>query len=223
MDYCENCKASIKGDWEICPLCQTSMKQENSEDKKIGTSFLNDPLLFNRDQAKQTFFRVSLLLILLYFIVQIFYPFKFFGLEYILFGLFITWTLGIIFVRKRRNLAKVITYYLLLISLATIYFDYLFGWRGWSITFVVPIISMSALLAIFIAMQVINLKVQDYVLYLQLAALFGLIPLLFLIMNWVGHPLPSLLSVILSIIMFIGVLIRYRKLLIRELQKRMHI
>ncbi|HZK47858.1 MAG TPA: DUF6320 domain-containing protein [Atopostipes sp.] len=223
MDYCENCKASIKGDWEICPLCQTSMKQENSEDKKTGTSFLNDPLLFNRDQAKQTFFRVSLLLILLYFIAQIFYPFKFFGLEYILFGLFITWTLGIIFVRKRRNLAKVITYYLLLISLATIYFDYLFGWRGWSITFVVPIISMSALLAIFIAMQVINLKVQDYVLYLQLAALFGLIPLLFLIMNWVGHPLPSLLSVILSIIMFIGVLIRYRKLLIRELQKRMHI
>ena len=223
MDYCENCKASIKGDWEICPLCQTSMKKENSEDKKTGTSFLNDPLLFNRDQAKQTFFRVSLLLILLYFIAQIFYPFKFFGLEYILFGLFITWTLGIIFVRKRRNLAKVITYYLLLISLATIYFDYLFGWRGWSITFVVPIISMSALLAIFIAMQVINLKVQDYVLYLQLAALFGLIPLLFLIMNWVGHPLPSLLSVILSIIMFIGVLIRYRKLLIRELQKRMHI
>lgn len=223
MDYCENCKASIKGDWEICPLCQTSMKQENSEDKKTGTSFLNDPLLFNRDQAKQTFFRVSLLLILLYFIAQIFYPFKFFGLEYILFGLFITWTLGIIFVRKRRNLAKVITYYLLLISFATIYFDYLFGWRGWSITFVVPIISMSALLAIFIAMQVINLKVQDYVLYLQLAALFGLIPLLFLIMNWVGHPLPSLLSVILSIIMFIGVLIRYRKLLIRELQKRMHI
>lgn len=223
MDYCENCKASIKGDWEICPLCQTSMKQENSEYKKTGTSFLNDPLLFNRDQAKQTFFRVSLLLILLYFIAQIFYPFKFFGLEYILFGLFITWTLGIIFVRKRRNLAKVITYYLLLISLATIYFDYLFGWRGWSITFVVPIISMSALLAIFIAMQVINLKVQDYVLYLQLAALFGLIPLLFLIMNWVGHPLPSLLSVILSIIMFIGVLIRYRKLLIRELQKRMHI
>ena len=223
MDYCENCKASIKGDWEICPLCQTSMKQENSEDKKSGSSFLNDPLLFNRDQAKQTFFRVSLLLILLYFIAQIFYPFKFFGLEYILFGLFITWTLGIIFVRKRRNLAKVITYYLLLISLATIYFDYLFGWRGWSITFVVPIISMSALLAIFIAMQVINLKVQDYVLYLQLAALFGLIPLLFLIMNWVGHPLPSLLSVILSIIMFIGVLIRYRKLLIRELQKRMHI
>lgn len=223
MDYCENCKASIKGDWEICPLCQTSMKQENSEDKKTGTSFLNDPLLFNRDQAKQTFFRVSLLLILLYFIAQIFYPFKFFGLEYILFGLFITWTLGIIFVRKRRNLAKVITYYLLLISLATIYFDYLFGWRGWSITFVVPIISMSALLAIFIAMQVINLKVQDYVLYLQLAALFGLIPLLFLIMNWVGHPLPSLLSVILSIIMFIGVLIRYRKLLIRELQKRIHI
>lgn len=223
MDYCENCKVSIKGDWEICPLCQTSMKQENSEDKNTGTSFLNDPLLFNRDQAKQTFFRVSLLLILLYFIAQIFYPFKFFGLEYILFGLFITWTLGIIFVRKRRNLAKVITYYLLLISLATIYFDYLFGWRGWSITFVVPIISMSALLAIFIAMQVINLKVQDYVLYLQLAALFGLIPLLFLIMNWVGHPLPSLLSVILSIIMFIGVLIRYRKLLIRELQKRMHI
>lgn len=223
MHYCENCKVSVKGEWKDCPLCDKPLNLEVAKELEKPSSFMDAPLRFNREEAKKSFVRISIILIVLYFIVQIFYPFQFFGLEYVLFGLFITWTMSVIFIRKRKNLAKAIVYYLLLISIVTVYFDYLFGWRGWSITFVIPIISLGALLAIFIAMQVIDLKVKDYVLYLQLVALFGIIPLIFLIMNWVGHPLPSLLSVILSVIIFVGVLINYRSLLLRELQKRMHL
>ena len=223
MHYCENCQTTIKGEWASCPLCTLPLNSANESDKRKESSFLNVPLRYNREKAKQVFFRVSLVVVALYFIITFFYPFQFFGLEYVLFGLLITWATIVIFIRKRNNFAKVIVYFLILISLASIYFDYVNGWRGWSITFVLPILSMASLLSIFIGMQFIDLKVHDYVLYLQLVAIYGIVPLIFLIMGWVGHPLASILSVILSLIMFIGVLINYRSLLINELQKRMHI
>ena len=223
MSICPDCKASIIGDWEECPLCASQLILEEEEEKKTSSSFLQLPLKFNRQKAIQSFIRLSLILVLLYFIVHFFWGFQFFGLEYVLFGLFITWTLVVIMLRKRQNIAKAIMYILFFISVVTIYFDYLNGWLSWSLTFVIPILSISALLAMSISIQVANLKVEDYVLYLQLAATVGLVPLVFLIMDWVGHPLPSIISVVFSLIVFVVVLLRYRMMLIRELQKRMHI
>lgn len=223
MKTCPHCQTAVKGEWETCPLCNTSLAIEAKEEKNSPSSFLQLPLKYNRQKAIQVFIRISLLLVLLYFIVQYFWGFQFFGLEYVLFGLLITWTLIVIMVRKSRNIAKAIIYMLFFISLVSMYFDYLNGWLSWSLTFVIPILSISALLAMSISIQVVNLKAEDYVLYLQLAATVGLVPLLFLIMGWVGHPLPSIISVVFSLLVFVVVLLRYRTMLIQELQKRMHI
>lgn len=222
MTQCENCHVSVKGDWETCPLCDEPLK-DKEDLEAASSSFLGLPLNFNRQKAYQIFFRLSLCAVLLYFAINYFWTFQFFGLEYVIFGLLITWTLIVIFIRKRRNITKAIIYTLFFISLASVYLDYINGWIGWSLTFVIPIVSISSLLAMFISIQVVHLKIEDYILYLQLASLFGLIPLAFLIMGWVGHPLPSILSVILSLVLFVGILLRYRTLVIEELQKRMHI
>lgn len=222
MKTCPRCQASVKGEWAKCPLCKTTLMTDSAEEIK-ASSFLQVPLTFNRQKAMRVFFRLSLILVMLYFIVHYFWAFQFFGFEYVLFGLLITWTLIVILIQKRRNIAKAILYILFFTSLVSIYFDYLNGWLSWSLTFVIPILSISSLLAMSISIQVANLKPEDYVLYLQLAALVGIVPLLFLIMGWVGHPLPSILSVVLSLVMFVSVLLRYRVMMVRELQKRMHI
>jgi len=222
MRYCPHCKVSVKGEWSSCPLCHNTLIIDETQ-KEQTSSFSNVPLQFNREKAIRAFLRLSLVIVLLYFIAQYFWTFQFFGLEYVVLGLMITWTNIVFLVRKRRNIAKAINYMLFFISLASIYIDYLRGWEGWSITFVVPILSISALIAMFISIRVVDLRVGDYVLYLQLAAIVGIAPLLFLIMDWVEHPLPSIISVVFSFIMFVSVLIRYRRRLIQELQKRMHI
>ncbi len=222
MKYCENCKVNIKGDWSYCPLCTTTTPKDEEEAQEVS-SFLNIPLRYNRQKALNSFFRMSLMVVVLFFIIQLIRPFHFFGLQYVLFGLFVTWTIIVILIQKHHNFAKATVYLLFIISLASLYLDYTNGWTGWSITFSIPIMSISSLLAIFIGIQSIDLKISDYILYLQLVALFGVIPLLFLIMDWVRHPLPSLLSVILSVLMFIGVFLNYRSLVIREFQKRMHL
>ncbi len=222
MNMCPNCKAKIKGDWQQCPLCHSELWDLNMEEPQRSV-FLAFPLTFNRQQALKILFRVSLLFILIYFIVQIFWPFQFFGLEYVIFGLFITWTLLVIFVRKRQNMAKTILYFLLVISLVSVYFDYANGWLGWSLTFVIPILSIAFLLAMFIYTQVASPEISDYILYLQLTALLGLVPLLFLLMGWVELALPSVLSVLFSLFVFVLLVLKYRQLLLRELQKRMHL
>lgn len=222
MRYCPHCKVTVRGEWSSCPLCNNTLIIDETQ-KEQTSSFLKVSLQFNREKAIRAFFRLSLVIVLLYFIAQYFWTFQFFGLEYVVLGLMITWTNIVFLVRKRRNIAKAINYMLFFISLVSIYIDYLRRWDGWSITFVVPILSISALIAMFISIRVVDLKVGDYVLYLQLAAIVGIAPLLFLIMDWVEHPLPSIISVVFSFIMFVSVLIRYRRRVIKELQKRMHI
>ena len=56
----------------------------------------------------------------------------------------------------------------------------------------------------FIAVQVVKLEVRDYILYIVIASLLGLIPLLFILFQWVTHPFPSFFSVVLSIIMVVA-------------------
>ncbi|WP_423190410.1 DUF6320 domain-containing protein [Alkalibacterium sp. f15] len=222
MKHCPKCRADVKGDWEKCPLCQTSLKKSDSEIIE-ESDFPEIPLQFNRKKIKQHLSLSSFLMILLYFVAHFIWRFQFFNLEYVLFGIMIMWVMMHVIVRKRRNIVKGIVYILVLFSLLSLYFDYINGWLGWSLTFVIPILCISALLAMFISIQVVNLKAEDYVLYLQLAAILGLIPAVFLLMNWVVVALPSLLSVVFSLVMSIAVFYRHRQAVISELEKRMHV
>lgn len=219
MNYCPHCKSSISGSWKTCPLCNHELVISDSPSK---SSWQNVPLQFNRIKAIRSFISLSLILVILYFVLDFFFHFKYFGLQYVIFGLLITWTTLVIIIRKRSNLAKMIIYMLIFFSIISIYFDYTLSWSGWSITFVIPILCISAQLGMTISTRFIKLKVKDYILYLQLAALLGFIPLVFLIMNWVVYYLPSILSVVLSFILFIITLFKYKNITLDELKKRFH-
>ncbi|GEK88662.1 hypothetical protein SAMN04488100_12925 [Alkalibacterium putridalgicola] len=222
MKRCPECHADVKGDWESCPLCQTDLKVPESE-KPEESDFPEVPLKFNRKKIKQVLSLSSVLLIILYFVAHFIWRFQFFNLEYVLFGILIMWLMMLVIIRKRRNIVKGIVYILFLFSLLSLYFDYVNGWLGWSLTFVIPILCISALLAMFISIQVVNLRAEDYVLYLQLAAIAGLIPAVFLLMDWVVFALPSLLSIVFSLVMSVAVFFKHRQAVINELEKRMHV
>ncbi|GAA0371479.1 hypothetical protein GCM10008932_23490 [Alkalibacterium iburiense] len=221
MQYCKACQAQIKGNWSVCPLCQTSLERGTEELEE--SSFLPVSLRFNRKKVMKGFTLASFIVIVLYFVAHFIWRFRFFGLEYVLFGLMISWLMTVLLIRKRRNVVKGIVYVLIIFSLLSLYFDYVNGWLGWSVTFAIPILCIAAILAMFISIQLVDLKADDYILYLQLAAIVGIIPLLFLLMNWVGHPLPSALSVLFSVIITLIVLLKHGKKVKRELQKRMHV
>ncbi|EXJ23137.1 hypothetical protein ADIAL_1422 [Alkalibacterium sp. AK22] len=240
MKYCSACRVDVRDNWSVCPLCGRQLTLKPSPDSagatgmpgstasgkekiKEHTAFPEIGLRFQRKKVKQLLTVVSLFAILLYFVSQSIWRFRFFGLEFVLFGLMVTWIMAVVLIRKRRNIVKGIVYVLVIFSLLSLYFDYIFGWLGWSLTFAIPILCIAALLAMFVMIQVVRLQAGDYILYLQLAALMGLLPLLFILMDWVVIDLPSWFSVLFSFLMFWSVLLRHKKAIWEELTKRMHV
>lgn len=223
MSSCPNCKILIKNNQNTCPFCQTPLIEIEKRENENRTSFLNPPLRFDRKKLVQAFVIFSLVITLAYFIVQLFYSFHFFGLEYVVFGLLITWVMLVILIRKRRNIVKGIVYLLVFFSMVSVYFDYTDKVIDWSITFVIPILCIAAIVAMCITIWLVDLKVGDYILYIELATIVGIGPLLFLVMGWVSHSLPSILSVLISTMMFTFMLIKHRHKIKIELQKRLHV
>lgn len=218
MKQCTNCHAKVKGDWDVCPLCHHPFIEPKPQDKQ--PSFPDIPLRFNREKVTKLLTLVSVFVIIAYFIIRWFWTFQIFGLDYVLFGIMSMWMAVLIIIRKRRNITKGIVYLILFLSAISLYFDYSSGWSGWSITYSIPIICTSALIAMFLSIQVVRLDTEDYVLYLQAAALLGFIPLIFLWLDWTTYSLPSWVSFITSTVMFWSVVILHGKKILKALRKR---
>lgn len=221
MNYCSHCRVSVKGDWERCPLCDT--KLERKEGERLASPYPNTPLRFDKQKATKLLLAVSFLIIIATYLLGLLWKGQVQGLQGALFGIMTMWLVVLIIIRKRRNLIKSIFYLLVSLSFICAYFDYVIGWTGWSTTYAVPIICGSSIVAMFLTVRFIKIKTGDYILYLMAAALVGLIPILFLFLNWVTKAWPAWISFGLSLIMLILIFIFQGKEIKKEIQKRMFI
>ncbi|NLW54180.1 MAG: hypothetical protein GXY99_04685, partial [Clostridiaceae bacterium] len=69
----------------------------------------------------------------------------------------------------------------------------------------------------------LHMESGDYIVYLLLCGLLGLVPLLFLIFGWVSVKLPSVICVGVSFLMIVGTFIFQGGNIKHELSKRLHI
>ena len=113
---CPHC-AKIKGDWSHCPLCQSSLIQE-SQKKRINKRTLFSRYSLHYNQQYSILF-ISLVIVSLYLLVQYFWTFEFFGLEYVILD---SWLHGLIlFFNKKNHMAQ--SNYVLFRSLVSVYID----------------------------------------------------------------------------------------------------
>jgi len=217
---CIHCKTDIKGDWDSCPLCHKPLTGKGRLDPN---PYPDIPLRFIKRQVVKLLMLASLLIIVLSFIAEALWLGEMEELRMVIFGITSMWLVVLIILRKRTNIAKGIVYLIVSLSLISVYWDYLNSWSGWSTTFFVPLICSTAIIAMFIAVRVVRLEAGDYVLYLLIAALLGLIPALFLLFGLVKQTMPSLVSLGLSSVLLIMTLIFRGRLMLGELQKRFHI
>lgn len=217
MRHCTYCHVDIKGDWEYCPLC--SLPLDLSE-KVAPSPYPDVPLKYDTQQITKWLLSFSVFIIFSTLGLGLIWRGRIEWLQAALFGTVTMWLAVIIILRKRRNIAKSILYLLIVLSLLCIYLDYLIGWTGWSTTYAVPIISSAALMGMFIAARFMKMRVSDYVLYLVAAGILGLIPILFLVFDWVRSPIPSWISIGLSGLMLVLIFIFQGSDIYRELQKR---
>jgi len=137
-------------------------------------------------------------------------------------GVTAMWLVVLMAVRKRRNVAKGTVYLVILVGLVCVYWDYLTGWPGWSLTYAVPIVCAASIVALQIAVRVMRIEVGEHILYSALTVLLGLTPIVFLALDWVATPLPSVICAILAIFGLV-LLVTHAAAMRHELAKRLNL
>lgn len=217
MRRCAQCQSNIKGDWQRCPLCESPLETSVPYEP---SSFPDVPLQFNRRSLTQLLILLSILFVLVMLVVGFFYRGEILWLQSAIFGIVSMWLAVLILIRKRRNLAKSLLYLLVTLSFLSVYIDYLTAWTRWSLTYAIPIICSSVLVAMFITARFTRLKAGDYVLYWGAAEILSLTPIIFLLLGWTTNRVPSLISIGLGFVMLIIMLITKGNVIWSEIKKR---
>lgn len=217
MRKCDVCQVNIKGEWSICPLCRNSI---HTQDKPSPSSYPDIPLRFNKQHIAKWLILFSLVIIFITLGLGLLWRGRIQWLQAALFGVITMWLVVLIIIRKRRNLAKSLLYLLVILSLLCVYLDFLIGWTGWSTTYAVPIICTATFIGMFISSRLMRMQTEDYILYLTSTALLGLIPMLFLLFDWVLTPIPAWISLAVNTVMLILIILYKGSEIWLELKKR---
>ncbi len=221
---CPNCGCAIRGYKAACPLdnepllVSVDARSEEARDLFPATEQKTNRLLLIR-----LFAFISLAAFVSSVILD-------FSLELplnlplmTLLGIVSSWSsIGAVVIR-RRQVSKIVSWQVTILSLLLVAWDWMLGWQGFSLNFAVPIILLAAQASLYILARALKLESGDYLVYLLLCALLGLVPLLFLIFGWVTVALPSVICVGVSLLMIAGALIFQGGTIKHELSKRLHI
>lgn len=225
MRRCEECAVTIEGAWSRCPLCSAPVAAPTAGEES-PSPLAAIPLTFSRRRVFRALFLVSIALILASFIAQLLFGQDVDGLgvlRSVWLGVSAMWLVVLMAVRQRRNIAKSTAYLVVLVGLVCVYWDYLAGWPGWSLTFVVPILCASSIVALLITVRVMRIEEGEHVVYSWLTVLLGLTPLGFLLLGWVTHPMPSAICGGLSLVALALVQMARGAAVRHELAKRLHV
>ena len=126
-------------------------------------------------------------------------------------------------VLKKANLLKNIIWQLLIVSVCAVLWDAFTHWHGWSIEYVFPITCLVAMIAMAVVARVTHTPASEYLIYLVLDALFGVIPVIFLLTGILKVTYPSVICVGGSVISVLALLCFQGENMRRELHKKLHL
>lgn len=221
MLYCDNCKVSLKGKHQVCPLCGGII--QNNEDVTEDV-FPNIPTIY---QEFNMFIRVMILIsiaaIIISFAVNIIFTRDSRWSLLVAAAIACMWLSMFFILRKKNNIPKTILWQVVLISLLSVLWDYSIGWHGWSLDYVIPSICFAAMIIIAITAKLLKIGVGDMIIYFLLDGIFGFIPIIFIIFGGLNVLFPSVICVATSAINLSAIILLEGDNIKTELKKRMHI
>ena len=225
MRYCQACKVHLPDDAAHCPLCQGPVSPAPQPGAPAHSSaFPAVPMVYKKYNL---FYRLLVFCTVAAVVVC-------FGINYLLpqsglWSLFVAGGAGCLWisladaVHRRRNPPRGILNQVILLGLLALVWDLCTGWRGWSITFVIPFICLLAMAAMAVVAKVIRLPISDYLIYLCVCGGFGILPILSLALGWVSVRWPSLLCAGGSVLSLTALAVFEGEKMLSELRRRLHL
>lgn len=221
MKVCEKCKVKVAGSRKYCPLCQGVLTGPDCEEEEIF------PLVPTIYRQYSLFFRLLIFISIVAAVVCVsINVLTYRGVWWSFFvsaGIVCMWIILAVSARKRNNIPKNMMYQVAVVSILAAVWDALTGWRGWSVEYVLPLICTAAMIAMAILMKVIRLNVADLIIYFCINALFGIAPLILLLIGCLHVRYPALICVGCTVVSLSAILLFQGESLRAELKRRLHL
>lgn len=221
MRYCEKCGVHVLGTLRSCPLCQGPLGGEPDPAEDV---FPPVPLL---GRLHAPLLRLLVLLTVTGAAacgaVLLCTPRYGWAALSVLAGLASGWLTVGIAINKRKKPFKAVFWQICSLSLLAVAWDWGTGFSGWSLDFVLPVLYACTMLAMTVIARLLRLQVQDYLVYLMMDILLGLLPLLLLLRGTVRVVYPAAVCVAVSLVL-LAVLVLFEGPALRgELRRRLHL
>ncbi len=220
MQHCQHCHIYSKETREYCPLCGNKLSQPKSDE--VLKSFPDIPSYLKSHLKLRLLILITIIIIVVSFTTRAIFPTKINWPFLLVLALGSLWLDMVFLVQKRFHLAKKILGQVMILSLLSLFWDFTTGYRGWAITYVFPALCILALLLMYSIALIMKLSPRDYITYAVLSALFGIIPLLFILIGLANPTYPSIISIAVSIIFLAAIFILQGESMQREFKRRMH-
>lgn len=222
MKYCDKCRVRVVGNHESCPLCQRRLSVQETE-KEFYDVFPYVPTLASKYQMVfkiLNFFCISLIILSISLNLMIFKG-QWWSL-FVIAGVVCLWVSSYTAVLKRKNISKNLLYQMVLISGIVVLWDYITGWKGWSLDFVIPVLFLVNLLVLFIISKVRKNDVDDYYVYPLIGGVYGIVPILFYLLDLLHYTAPTIICATVCILFLVGAAIFEGEKIREELKRRLH-
>lgn len=220
MLYCEKCKISIRTEHKWCPLCHGAVSGSAAEEEAVF------PVIPVPKKKQISFFKMLtfccvLALIFSYVINHIVISeHKWFF--YVAGGTCFVWIVLVWGKSKSKNLLKNTIWQTIIIGVGIGICDVFIGWKGWSLEYALPILLTVSIVFNLIVTIVKKLPESDYMIYLLINCVFGVIPWFLIKFHAVNFVIPSIICSGLAMILLAGLVIFKWNHLVNELGKKFH-
>ncbi len=221
MKYCEKCKVSVANPKQRCPLCQGVLRDGDGTERE---TFPSIPTIYRQYSL---YFRILILVSvaagLIAVTVNLLLPESGIWSLFVLGGLGCVWLPLYTIMRKKSNISKNILWQVVVLSGLLVFWDVFIGWYRWSVNFAIPGLCISAMLGLSIVGRVRRLRPEDYMVYLLIDVIFGLVPLLLWVTGVATFGWVCLGSMVVSVLGLTTVLLFSKASVWQELKKRFHL
>lgn len=221
MLICDHCNVELPGSPERCPLCRNKPGGEPDETYKPYPDLKETRMTLSRTLVIWAAF-AGICASAICGGINMALPERGLWSLFVIAGIVSFWIDFTVLLQKRRHLPRSIIWQVVLISIIALVWDIATGYRGWALDFVLPIVSTTAIFALVLVAKVQKLGIEDYISYLVIACIFGLVSFVLVLTGAVGIIIPSIISFVSAVVFLAFLLFFEGKALLEELRRRLH-
>ena len=221
MKYCNKCNVIIENDVESCPLCGKKVlkhKGVSEHDFPVQKTIKENVLR----QSRKILSFIFIVLLGINVILNIIFSYNMIWAPYSIFLLFYVHLIIKAAMLSYKNIGSIVMMNVYMLSIILFTIDMLLGFSGWSVDFVIPLVTLAGIMALVIFLFIKPTKFLNYFIYMLIIASFGMTQLIFLWTNIVTVRTPTIVGSFISLITIIGMLIFGDRKARHELMKRFH-